>query len=118
MNDFQGLAYVGFVALGFMIAINPKITLFSVLPFILVGLISAAATNRIDRYRRASRRAAGIVLGFISELFTSVQAVQASCAEKTILNQFKKLNEERGRLIIKDCLFNEILHVLFQGGAV
>jgi ATP-binding cassette subfamily B protein len=117
LNDLLGILVYSLIAFIVMININQRITLMAVIPFIFVGIIAGASTNRIDQYRRASRRATGIVTGFIGEFFGSVQAVKVSAAEESVIARFNELNDERRRLSIKDRLFNEILHSLFVNTA-
>jgi ABC-type multidrug transport system fused ATPase/permease subunit len=97
-----------------MLRISPTITVLALLPFIVVGIIAGASTQRIDEYRRASRRSTGIVTGFIGEFFGAVQAVKVANAEEGVIEHFNELNEERRVLSLKDRLFNEILHSLFR----
>lgn len=117
LNDFWGVLCMTIIALVFMIRISPVITLFAIFPVLLIGFISNFATNRIGKYRKESRAAAGRVTGFIGEIFGSVQAVKSSTSEKSIIRQFVKLNETRKKLSIRDRLFNEILHSLFHNSA-
>ena len=114
INDMNGLLLSGAIALVLMFSISVHITLLSVLPFIFIAFISNAATHKIEEYRRASRKASGIVTGFIGELFGSVQAVKVATAEESVLGHFKKLNDERSQMAIRDRLFHEILHSLFR----
>jgi ATP-binding cassette subfamily B protein len=114
LNDILGLVVFSVIALIVMVRISPMITALAVLPFLVVGAIAGASTNRIDEYRRASRRSAGIVTGFISEFFGAVQAVKVATAEKGVIEHFKELNDERRILSLKDRLFNEILHSIFR----
>ncbi|MBT3274022.1 MAG: ABC transporter ATP-binding protein [Spirochaetales bacterium] len=114
LNDFNGLLFSGAVALALMFSINGKIALFAVLPFIVVAFASNAATHKIEEYRRASRKASGIITGFIAELFGSVQAVKVATSEKSVLAHFRSLNDQRSRLAIRDRLFHEILHSIFR----
>ena len=117
LNDLQGILAFSIVAFIVMMRINRDITLLAMVPFFFVGIIAAASTNRIDQYRRASRRATGIVTGFIGEFFGSVQAVKVAAAEDSVIDRFNELNDERRRLSLKDRLFNEILHSLFVNTA-
>ena len=114
LNDISGLLAFSLVALVVMLRISPTITVLALLPFIVVGIISGASTQRIDEYRRASRRSTGIVTGFIGEFFGAVQAVKVANAEEGVIAHFNELNEERRILSLKDRLFNEILHSLFR----
>jgi ATP-binding cassette subfamily B protein len=114
MNDIQGLLFVSVIAMVLMFQINVSITLYAIVPFFFVGLVANAATSRIERYRRASRRATGIVVGFIGEFFGAVQAVKVATAEDSVLRRFDELNDERRKISLKDRLFNEILHSIFR----
>jgi ATP-binding cassette subfamily B protein len=114
LNDIQGLLVYGVIAIVVMLSISPAITLLALLPFVVVGFIANASTNRIERYRRASRKATGIVTGFIGEFFGAVQAVKVATAEEGVIAHFNQLNDERRKLALKDVLFNEILHSIFR----
>ncbi|MGE5528970.1 MAG: ATP-binding cassette domain-containing protein [Patescibacteria group bacterium] len=114
LNDLLGLVVFGAIALVVMCRINAGITAMAVLPFIAVGLAANAATSRVERYRRLSRRAAGIVSGFLGELFGAVQAVKVATAERDMVGRLRELNEERRRITLKDRLFNEILGSIFR----
>ena len=116
INDILGMLFFGVTALAIMLSINAQITAVAVVPFLFVGVIAAAATNRIERYRRASRRAAGIVTGFIGEFFGAVQAVKVATSEEGVIRHFNELNDERRKLSLKDRLFNEVLHSIFRNG--
>jgi len=114
LNDIQGMLFFGAIALVVMLSINTTITLLAIVPFVLVGVIANAATSRIEKYRRASRKATGIVTGFIGEVFGAVQAVKVATAEEGVIARFNELNDERRVLSLKDRLFNEILHSIFR----
>jgi ATP-binding cassette subfamily B protein len=114
MNDLLGSIAFCVVALVIMSHINAKITMMAVLPFIIVGIVANFAMKKIEMYRRASRKASGIVSGFIGELFGAVQAVKAATAEKEVITHFHNLNEERRVISLKDRLFNEILRSIFM----
>jgi ATP-binding cassette, subfamily B, bacterial len=114
INDSLGLITFGAAAVIMMLRVNVQITLLALVPFILVSLVANAASTRIETYRRASRRATGIVTGFIGEIFGAVQAVKVATAEEGVITRFGELNEERRKLTLKDRLFNEILHAIFH----
>ena len=114
LNDIQGMILYGIIALTMMFSIAPRIAAWAILPFFFVGLAANAATKRIEEYRRASRRATGIVTGFIGEFFGAVQAVKVATAEAGVIAHFDQLNDERRIVSLKDRLFNEILHSIFH----
>ncbi|MBN2004198.1 MAG: ABC transporter ATP-binding protein [Anaerolineae bacterium] len=114
VNDILGMVTFGTVAVSAMFIINSSIAALAIIPFLVVGVLANSATERIERYRRASRKATGIVTGFIAELFGAVQAVQVATSEESVLRHFDEINEERKKLSIKDRLFNTILGSLFR----
>ncbi len=114
INDILGMLAFGIVALVTMLLINARIALIALLPLILVGVLANSTTKRIERYRRASRKAAGIVTGFIGEFFGAVQAVKVATAEESVLAHFDRINDERRRVVIKDRLFHALLGSLFR----
>jgi ATP-binding cassette subfamily B protein len=114
LNDITGMIAFGVVAIVLMASINVWITVLAILPFIVVGILANATTKRIEKYRRASRKQAGVVTGFIGELFGAAQAVKAATAEESVLAHFDRINEERRAVSLKDKLFNEFLHSLFR----
>jgi ATP-binding cassette subfamily B protein len=101
------------IAIVTMLATHVPITLLSLIPFVFVGLIANAATSRIERYRRASRKAAGKVTGFLGEIFGAVQAVKVASAEDGVGDYLNELNEERRQVSLQDRLFNELLSSLY-----
>lgn len=114
INDVLGMVLFGIIALVVMLSISPAVTLLAICPFVIVGIVANAATDRIEKYRRASRKATGIVTGFIGEVFGSVQAIKVATAEEGVIARFRSLNDDRRRLSLKDRLFNEILHSIFR----
>jgi ATP-binding cassette subfamily B protein len=117
INDIVVGAVIVIIAVIIMLRINVPITLLALLPLVFVGAISNAATRRIEQYRRASRKAAGRVTGFIGETFGSIQAVQVATAEDGVGAYFDELNEERRRVSLKDRLFDETLGSLYRNSA-
>ncbi len=117
INDvLTGLLIIA-IAILLMLRINALITLLSLAPLLVVGLISNAATSRIEKYRRASRKAEGDVTGFIGEMFGAVQAVKVTAAEDGVLAQFDRLNDRRRKASLLDRVFSEILDSLYRNTA-
>jgi len=114
LNDLMGSIAFNVIALIVMVRISPTYTGLALLPFLVVGVIAAASTRRIDEYRRASSRATGVITGFIGEFFGAVQAVKVATAEEGVINHFNELNDERRVLALRDRLFNEILNSIFH----
>ncbi len=98
-----------------MVSINPWITLLALTPLIRGGRDRQYRPSaRIERYRRASRQAAGAVTGFIGEFFGAVQAVKVATAEKNMIAHFAEINEERRRVTLRERLFDAVLNSLWH----
>lgn len=113
INDLLGFTFFSIVALGVMFTIDFVITLVVVVPLIFVIWIANRTQQRVVMYRRAHRRAAGHIMGFIAEVFGSVQAIKVSNAELPVIDQFKELNTIRKKAALRDRLFNALLESVF-----
>jgi ATP-binding cassette subfamily B protein len=96
-----------------MMSINPLITLGVFLPLILVVALATLASNRLEKYRKASREATGEVTGFLGEVFGAVQAVQVAGADEAVTGRFRRLNDARMAVTIRDRMFGQLLESLF-----
>jgi ATP-binding cassette subfamily B protein len=105
------------VAIYLMLKIHVPITLLALVPLIVVGLLSHAATHRIEAYRRARRKAVGKVTGFIGEAFGAVQAIKVATAEEGIDARFGELYEARRKVALRDHLFTRILYSIYDNAA-
>jgi ATP-binding cassette subfamily B protein len=117
MNDNAGDLFFGVIAVVVMLDVSPSITLVALLPFVFVSFLSNAATSRVQKYRRASRQATGRVTSFIAETFGAVQAIKVATAQASVTAHFKRLNDERRRVSLKDRLFGEILYSIHRNSA-
>lgn len=114
MVDLLGYVVTAIVGLGLLFLINPAVTLTVLVPLAIVVLISNLMRRRLEHYRAESRRAAGLVIGFIGETFGAVQAVKVSNGYAGIQSHFTHLNEHRRRAALQDSLFSELLNTAFQ----
>ncbi|MEM7020009.1 MAG: ABC transporter ATP-binding protein [Pseudomonadota bacterium] len=117
LNDFMGLLILSIACIVLMFAIDPFITAVVLVPFLFVGFVAHLARYRIEYYRRSARRWTGIVVGFIGEMFGSIQAVKVAHAETGMLSQFNRLNERRKHAAVMDRLFQEVLNSVFLNSA-
>jgi ATP-binding cassette subfamily B protein len=118
MLTFQyGSGLFALIAAIVMARINGRIALVVFVPLTLVIVAVNAALERIQRYQRDSRRAAGAVSGFIGEMFGAVQAVQVAVAEERVIERFRALNTERGRTALRAQVLLTVLQSVFQNAA-
>jgi ATP-binding cassette subfamily B protein len=90
-----------------LLRVNAWITLSVFLPLAIVVAAAQAASNRMERYRVASRAATGDVTGAIGEAFTAVQAVQVAGAEAHVLANFRRISEARATSMIRDRVWTQ-----------
>lgn len=108
-----GLTAFAAIALVVMLRINVTVTVVVFLPLVGVVAITNMASRRLLGYRKASRNAAGRVIGFIGESFGAVQAIKVAGAEEHVVGHMRRLNEVRRKTTLRDRLFNELLHSVF-----
>ena len=108
-----GLIVFSVVAIVVMLRINARITLLVLWPLVVVLVVAHRGRRLVERYRQASREATGRVVGFMGELFGSVEAVVVARAEDRALTRLAELGAERARFALRDRLFQEALASLF-----
>ncbi|MDF2673184.1 MAG: transporter ATP-binding protein [Clostridiales bacterium] len=111
--DIVGTTAFALGAILILMSINFEITLFVFTPLVAVVALAHKASNRVQKYRRASREATAEVTGTLGEIFGAVQAVQVAAAEEHVIKHFKKLNNTRPKLMLKDSLFTQLLDSIF-----
>jgi ATP-binding cassette subfamily B protein len=114
LTDAMGLIIFGVIAMLVMLSVDVRITLLAMSPFLFVGLISNVTSKRLQEYRRARRKAAGRVTGFIAEVFGAAQAVKVATSEESVLRHFDVINEVRQEASVKDTLFHQTLHAIWR----
>ena len=112
--DVIGSATFALTAVAILLSINAKITLLVFTPMVIVVATSRIASERVEKYRKASRAATGQVSGMLGEIFSSVQAVKVSGAEKHILKHFNNLNEVRSKLTLRDSVLTQLLESIYE----
>ncbi|MBS1912903.1 MAG: ABC transporter ATP-binding protein [Bacteroidetes bacterium] len=111
-TDSAGHILLMLVALGVMYATAPLITLAVIVPLVAIAVFTQRVSGRIRKYRRAMREATGRVTAFIGEIFGSVQALKVASAEQHVVAQFRRLNDERHHVALKDSVLREIVRSL------
>jgi ABC-type multidrug transport system fused ATPase/permease subunit len=113
-NEILGEGIFAIGSLLLLLSVNRTITLFVFLPLALIAVILHRVSDRIKRYRRASRQATQQVTGMVGEMFTAVQAIQVAGAEQTVLAHFRQLCDRRRQSIVQDQLLTSILDSSFD----
>jgi ATP-binding cassette, subfamily B, bacterial len=111
--DLIGTAVFALTALVILVTIDAKITVFVFTPLVFVVAAAQLASEKIEKYRKASREATGKVLGAMEEVFDAVQTVKTSGAEEHFLKRIDRLNENRHKMMLKDSLLSQMLDSIF-----
>jgi ATP-binding cassette, subfamily B, bacterial len=111
--DLLGTALFAIAALCILLNINVRITIFVFTP--LVGVVAAAqlASDKIQKYRMASREATGKAVGAMGEIFDAVMTVKAAGAEDNVLKRLNDFNKTRHKMMLKDSLLSQLLDSIF-----
>lgn len=109
-----GFGFFAVVAVVVMYQTDPQVTLVVMMPLVFIILVTNLATKAVQKYREASRKAAGEISGFIGEMFGAAQAVQIATAERRVIHHFEKINQQRKNAAVKDRLFGEVLRTIFH----
>jgi ATP-binding cassette subfamily B protein len=108
---------MGLIAVYIMMRVNVFITLAVFIPLLSVVAVIYAGAQRIQRYRRASRKAAGEVTGFLGEMFHAVQAIQVADSLPPVVEHLRELNRNRRKMTLRDRVFDSMLHSIFWNAA-
>ena len=100
-----GAALVG---LAILVRVNARLTLALLLPLAIVVVSVFILSRYMQRYRAASRAAAGRVTAFIGDVFGNVLAVKVNGAEQRAKVRFDRINEARRKAALKDAVFSEM----------
>lgn len=102
------------VTLGLMISIDAKIALLSLIPLVIVILISRAMATHAERYREASRTATSRVSGALTEILGAVQAVKVTGAEDRVATHIDGLAKQRQHAMVRDRSLNQMLYSMCE----
>jgi ATP-binding cassette subfamily B protein len=108
IHMWGNLVFAG-LAINYMAAIDPVITVITLVPAICVVIVVDFARKYIHKYRTAQRIATERSTNFINEMFQSILAVKVATTEHHVTERFRELNDARRKSTLIDNLFNEIL---------
>lgn len=112
--DSPGVFVRATVGLVIMFIVNANVASGVIVPLLIVIVIVNRVRPYLEKYREASRSAAGKVTAFIGEMFGGVQAIQVNNAERQVKAQFDRINEKRRKAALKDSLFSHLMHTAFH----
>jgi ATP-binding cassette subfamily B protein len=111
--DMLGILLFCTVAIWILVSIDGWFTLAVFAPTITVVWLAATLRKRVKRYREASREATGKITEALGETFGSVQAIKVAGAERSVIAHFRRLNDHRRSVAVKDKVLTAMLESLF-----
>jgi ATP-binding cassette subfamily B protein len=111
--DMLGLLLFSVIALFLLVQIDGEFTFYVFAPMVGVVWIAAAARHRVKRYREAARLATGRITESLGETFGSVQSIKVAGAERPMIEHFRRLNDERRTVMVRDRVLTAGLESLF-----
>jgi len=102
------------LTLALMININARIALLSLIPLVVVVLISRAMATHAERYRQVSRKATSRVSGALTEILGAVQAVKVAGAESHVATHVDTLGKTRQHAMVRDRALNQMLQLICE----
>lgn len=111
--DLLGTLSFGIIAASVMASIDAQMTLLVFAPLLFMVVVAERTGTRIRRYRNAARQATERITGSLGEIFGAVQTIKVAGVERPMIRHFKKLNNERRRMMVRDKLLTAILESVF-----
>jgi ATP-binding cassette subfamily B protein len=111
--DMLGLFLFTIMALFILTGIDAQFTLYVFAPMVAVVWIAASTRRRVKRYREAAREATGRITESLGETFGSVQSIKVAGAEQPMIRHFRRLNDERRTVMVRDRVLTSALESLF-----
>ncbi len=102
------------VTLALMIAIDAKIAILSLIPLVIVILISRAMAAHAERYRKVSRAATSRFSGALTEILDAVQAIKVGGAEAHVTSHVDALGRQRQHAMVRDRSLNQVLYSMCE----
>lgn len=111
--DLVGTALFGIIAASVLTAIDGQITVLVFAPLLFMVVVAERAGTRIRRYRNAARQATEQITGALGETFGAVQTIKVAGVERPMIEHFKKLNNERRKMMVRDKVLTATLESVF-----
>ena len=111
--DLIGTMLFGIIAASVLTAIDAQMTLLVFAPLLFMVVVAERTGTRIRRYRNAARQATEQITGALGEMFGAVQTIKVAGVEEPMIAHFKKLNDERRKMMVRDKVLTAILESVF-----
>ncbi|MDJ0662960.1 MAG: ABC transporter ATP-binding protein [Acidimicrobiia bacterium] len=111
--DLVGTALFGTVAALVLTSIDAQMTLLVFAPLLFMVVVAERAGTRIRRYRNAARESTEQITGALGEMYGAVQSIKVAGVEEPMIRHFKKLNDERRKMMVRDKVLTAGLESVF-----
>ena len=111
--DLVGTALFGIIAASVLTSIDGQMTLLVFAPLLFMVVVAERAGTRIRRYRNAARQSTEQITGALGEMYGAVQSIKVAGVEKPMIGHFKKLNDERRKMMVRDKVLTAGLESVF-----
>jgi ATP-binding cassette subfamily B protein len=111
--DLAGTALFATVAATVMLSIDARMTVLVFAPLVVIVIVAERLGGRIRRYRTAAREATGRITGMLGETFGSVQSIKVAGAEASTMAEFRRLNDARRKVMVRDQVLTATLESVF-----
>ncbi|WP_166245060.1 ABC transporter ATP-binding protein [Paenibacillus turpanensis] len=111
--DGFGMAAFALVSFFILVQIDASLTFWVFVPLVLVVSAAQLSTALLQKTRAAAREATSQVTGAISEMFSTVQAIQVAGAEERVIRKFRELGDARRKSMLKDKVLTQLLDSVF-----
>lgn len=111
--DLVGTVLFGIIAASVLASIDGQMTLLVFAPLLFMVVVAERAGTLIRRYRNAARQSTEQITGALGEMYGAVQSIKVAGVEQPMIEHFKKLNDERRRMMVRDKVLTAGLESVF-----
>ncbi len=111
--DMIGTLVFATIAATVMLSVDETMTVLVFIPLLVIVVVAERLGGRIRRYRTAAREATGRITGMLGETFGSVQSIKVAGAEKSTMAEFRRLNDARRVVMVRDRVLTTALESVF-----
>jgi len=111
--DMIGSLVFAVVAAFILVSIDAWMTVLVFAPLVVVVTVAERAGNKIRAYRTAAREATGRITGALGEMLGAVQSIKVAGAERSMIDHFRRLNDARRTVMVRDKVLTSALESVF-----
>ena len=115
LTEVTGYFLYTLIALGMLLAINWRLTLFIVVPLSVALYGVQRLSERMKERRKRNREAHDAASVLISDVTGAALAIQTAGATQAVLARYEAVNAARRAAVVKDAVFNERVTLLLNG---